>query len=127
MNPEKHSNGYLSGSKLEKILRAWIFAVTAELGPPQNSDIKVIRSKAALLKGNCDAVNLTDNQTAIVRMSSIGAGALVLQEGLEPVIQMVCRDRNRLAMQSDLLAAAALGICHRLCLPGDTQTLGTTP
>ena len=127
MNPEKHSNGYLSGSKLEKILRAGIFAVTAELGPPQNADINVIREKAALLKGNCDAVNLTDNQTAIVRMSSIGAGALVLQEGLEPVIQMVCRDRNRLAMQSDLMGAFALGIRNLLCLSGDHQTFGNHP
>jgi len=127
MNPETHTNGYLSGSKLEKILRAGIFAVTAELGPPQSADASVIRTKAALLKGNCDAVNLTDNQTAIVRMSSIGAGALVLQEGLEPVIQMVCRDRNRLAMQADLMGAYALGIRNLLCLSGDHQTFGNHP
>ncbi len=99
----------------------------AELGPPQNADGEVIRKKAKLLKGNCDAVNLTDNQTAIVRMSSIGAGTIVVQEGLEPVIQMTCRDRNRLAMQSDLLGAYALGMRNLLCLSGDHQTFGNHP
>jgi methylenetetrahydrofolate reductase (NADPH) len=72
-------------------------------------------------------VNITDNQTAIVRMSSIGAGAIVVQEGLEPVIQMTCRDRNRLAIQSDLLGAYALGMRNLLCLSGDHQTFGNHP
>jgi 5,10-methylenetetrahydrofolate reductase len=99
------SNGYKVGSNLEKVLRAKVFAVTAELGPPKSADVAVIQKKAKLLKGNCDAVNITDNQTAVVRMSSIGAGFLAQQEGLEPVIQMTCRDRNRLAMQADLLGA----------------------
>jgi len=121
------NNGYLVGSNLEKILRAGMFAVTAELGPPQSADPEVIRQKARLLKGNCDAVNITDNQTAIVRMSSIGSGAIVVQEGLEPVIQMTCRDRNRLAIQSDLLAAYALGMRNLLCLTGDHQTFGNHP
>ena len=120
-------NGYLSGSNLEKVLKNGHFAVTGELGPPQNADADVIRKKAKLLKGNCDAVNLTDNQTAIVRMSSIGAGTIVVQEGLEPVIQMTCRDRNRLAMQSDLLGAYALGMRNLLCLSGDHQTFGNHP
>jgi methylenetetrahydrofolate reductase (NADPH) len=120
-------NGYLSGSNLERVLRAGHFAVTGELGPPQSADAEVIRKKAALLRGNCDAVNITDNQTAIVRMSSIGAGALVVQEGLEPVIQMTCRDRNRLAIQSDLLGAYALGMRNLLCLSGDHQTFGNHP
>jgi 5,10-methylenetetrahydrofolate reductase len=127
MTEQESSNGYLTGSNLERVLRMGHFAVTAELGPPQNADGAVIRKKAALLKGNCDAVNLTDNQTAIVRMSSIGAGAIVLQEGLEPVIQMTCRDRNRLAIQSDLLGAYALGIRNLLCLSGDHQTFGNHP
>lgn len=121
------NNGYLSGSNLEHVLKNGHFAVTAELGPPQNADREVIRKKAALLKGCCDAVNLTDNQTAIVRMSSIGAGTLLVQEGLEPVIQMTCRDRNRLAMQSDLLGAYALGMRNLLCLSGDHQTFGNHP
>lgn len=120
-------NDYLVGSRLEKVLRAGHFAVTGELGPPQSADPEVIREKAALLKGYVDAVNITDNQTAIVRMSSIGAGTLVLQEGLEPVIQMTCRDRNRLAIQSDLLGAHALGMRNLLCLTGDHQIFGNHP
>jgi 5,10-methylenetetrahydrofolate reductase len=121
------TNGYLVGSNLERVLRAGHFAVTAELGPPQNADGDVIRRKAGLLRGYVDAVNITDNQTAIVRMSSIGAGAIVIQEGLEPIIQMTCRDRNRLAIQSDLLGAYALGIRNLLCLTGDHQTFGNHP
>ncbi len=120
-------NGYLVGSQLEKMFRAGHFAVTGELGPPQSADPEVIREKVILLKGLVDAVNITDNQTAIVRMSSIGAGTLVLQEGLEPVIQMTCRDRNRLAIQSDLLGAYALGMRNLLCLTGDHQIFGNHP
>ncbi|MBI5054574.1 MAG: methylenetetrahydrofolate reductase [Chloroflexi bacterium] len=116
-----------SGSNLEKVLRAGHFAVTGELGPPKNADGEVIRKKSAILKGYVDAANLTDNQTAIVRMSSIGAGALAVQAGLEPVIQMTCRDRNRLGMQSDLLGAYALGLRNILCLSGDHQTFGNHP
>ena len=120
-------NGYKSGSNLEKVLHAGHFAVTAELGPPKNADVEVIRKKAALLKGCVEAANITDNQTAIVRMSSIGGGALALREGLEPVMQMTCRDRNRLGMQSDLLGAYALGLRNVLCLTGDHQTFGNHP
>jgi methylenetetrahydrofolate reductase (NADPH) len=120
-------NGYLAGSTLEKILRAGHFAVTGELGPPQSADGEVIHKKAVQLKGYCDAVNITDNQTAIVRMSSIGAGTLVVQEGLEPVIQMTCRDRNRLAIQADLMGAYALGMRNLLCLTGDHQNFGNHP
>lgn len=120
-------NGYLVGSTLERMLKAGHFAVTAELGPPQSADGGVILEKVALLKGLCDGVNITDNQTAIVRMSSIGAGAIVLQAGLEPVIQMTCRDRNRLSLQSDLLGAYALGMRNLLCLTGDHQTFGNHP
>jgi len=121
------SNGYLAGSTLEKVLRAGHFAVTGELGPPQSADAEIIRKKVAQLKGYCEAVNITDNQTAIVRMSSIGAGTLVVQEGLEPVIQMTCRDRNRLAIQSDLMGAYALGMRNLLCLTGDHQNFGNHP
>jgi 5,10-methylenetetrahydrofolate reductase len=127
MTLQTSPNGYLSGSNLERILRAGHFAVTGELGPPQSADGTVIREKAALLRGTCDAVNITDNQTAIVRMSSIGAATIVVQEGLEPVIQMTCRDRNRLAIQSDLLGAYALGVRNLLCLSGDHQTFGNHP
>jgi len=127
MTASEKSNGYLVGSNLERVLRAGHFAVTGELGPPQSADGEVIRKKATLLRGYVDAVNITDNQTAIVRMSSIGAGAILVQEGLEPVIQMTCRDRNRLAIQSDLLGAYALGMRNLLCLSGDHQTFGNHP
>jgi methylenetetrahydrofolate reductase (NADPH) len=117
----------LVGSNLEKILKAGHFAVTGELGPPQSADSSVIREKASFLKGFSDAVNITDNQTAIVRMSSIGAGAILVDEGLEPIIQMTARDRNRLAIQSDLLGAYALGMRNLLCLTGDHQNFGNHP
>ncbi|HER63101.1 MAG TPA: acetyl-CoA decarbonylase/synthase complex subunit delta [Desulfobacteraceae bacterium] len=116
-----------SGSNLERVLTSGEFAVTGELGPPKNSDPDVVRKKARLLKGNVDAVNITDCQTAIVRMSSIGAGLIARSEGVEPVIQMTCRDRNRIGMQSDLLAASALGLKNLLCLTGDHQKFGNHP
>jgi len=116
-----------SKSNLEKVLAAGEFAVTGELGPPKSADGDVVRKKASLLKGVVDAVNITDCQTAIVRMSSIGAGTIVSQEGLEPVIQMTCRDRNRIGIQSDLLGASALGLKNLLCLTGDHQSFGNHP
>ncbi len=115
------------GSNLERMLTKGYFTVTAELGPPKNHDAEVVRKKAALLRGIVDAVNITDNQTAIVRMSSIAAGYVASQEGLEPIIQMTCRDRNRLGMQADLLGAAALGLKNVLCLSGDHQSFGNHP
>jgi methylenetetrahydrofolate reductase (NADPH) len=121
------NNGYKSNSTLEKALRAGHFAVTAELGPPQSADAEEIRHKAGLLKGAVEAANITDNQTAIVRMSSIAAATLALQEGLEPIMQMTCRDRNRLAIQSDVLGAHALGVQNLLCLTGDHQSFGNHP
>jgi methylenetetrahydrofolate reductase (NADPH) len=116
-----------SGSNLERVLRAGHFAFTGELGPPRGSNAARIREKAKYLKGNVDAVNITDNQTAMVRMSSWGASILAIQEGLEPNYQMVCRDRNRLAMQSDILAAYANGIRNIVCLSGDHQAFGDHP
>ncbi len=116
-----------SGSRLERVLSAGHFAVTAELGPPQSADAENIRKKAQHCLGKVDGANVTDNQTAIVRMSSIAAGAIALSCGVEPVVQMVCRDRNRIAMQSDILGAAALGIKNILCLSGDHQRFGNHP
>ncbi len=116
-----------SGSALEKVLEAGKFAVTAELGPPQNANPEVIKKKSQYCLGNVDGANITDNQTAIVRMSSVAAAAIALSCGVEPVMQMVCRDRNRIAMQSDILGAAALGIKNLLCLSGDHQTFGNHP
>ncbi len=114
-------------SNLQKVLESGRFAVTAELGPPKGADAEVVREKARLLKGVADAVNITDCQTAIVRMSSIAAGAVAMQEGVEPVIQMTCRDRNRIGIQSDLLGAWALGARNLLCLTGDHQKFGNHP
>ena len=114
-------------SGLEKILRSGQFAVTGECGPPRSADGDVVKQKAAQLKGNADAFNITDNQTSVVRMSSISASVLMMQEGLEPVMQMVCRDRNRIAIQSDILGAAALGVKNMLCLSGDHQKFGDHP
>ena len=108
-------------------LEAGMFAVTAELGPPRGCDAGVVRKKASMLKGVVDAVNITDNQTAIVRMASLAASVICIAEGVEPVMQMTVRDRNRIALQSDLLGAAALGIRNVLCLSGDHQSFGDQP
>lgn len=113
-----------SGSNLEKVFTNGHFAVTAELGPPKNNDVSVIQRKVDFLRGYIDAVNITDNQTAIVRMSSIATSVFVIQMGMEPVMQMVTRDRNRIAMQSDLFGATALGIKNIVCLTGDHHTFG---
>jgi methylenetetrahydrofolate reductase (NADPH) len=114
-------------SNLERLIRAREFVVTGELGPPKGWQRSEVEKKAALLRGVVDAVNITDNQTAIVRMSSIAAGRVLVELGLEPIVQITCRDRNRLSMQSDLLGAAALGIRNVLCLSGDHQSFGNHP
>jgi methylenetetrahydrofolate reductase (NADH) len=116
-----------SGSNLERVLEAGEFAVTVELGPPMDCNAEVVLEKARVLKGCADAYNLTDNQTAVVRLSSIAAAVLIMREGLEPVMQMTCRDRNRIAIQGDLLSAAALGIRNMLCLTGDGIANGDEP
>jgi methylenetetrahydrofolate reductase (NADPH) len=103
------------------------FVVCGEIGPPQSCDSDIVRDKSKYFKGYVDAVNITDNQTGIVRMSSIASAKILLDEGVEPVMQMTCRDRNRLAIQSDLLGAAALGIQNVLCLTGDHQRFGDHP
>ncbi|MCL6638642.1 MAG: methylenetetrahydrofolate reductase [Firmicutes bacterium] len=115
------------GSKLEQILASGQLAVTAEIGPPKHASAEGIRHHAQMLKDYVDATNITDNQTAVVRMSSIGAGVHVLQSGIEPIVQMTCRDRNRIAIQSDLLGAYSLGMRNLLCLSGDHQTFGNHP
>lgn len=111
-------------SRLEKVLAAGHFAVTAECGPPRGSDVSVLERKAAYLLGRVDAVNVTDNQTAIVRMCSLAASAILKGMGIEPVLQMVTRDRNRIALQSDLFGAYALGLRNVLCLTGDHHSFG---
>jgi methylenetetrahydrofolate reductase (NADPH) len=114
-------------SKLEKILKTGHFAFTGECGPPKGANVEHLKEKISHLKGMVDAVNITDNQTAVVRMSSWAASIILLQEGIEPNFQMVCRDRNRLAIQSDILGAYALGVRNMLCLSGDHQSFGNHP
>jgi methylenetetrahydrofolate reductase (NADPH) len=113
-----------AASNLEEVLHANHFAVTVEIGPPMDCDPNVVIEKATMLKGIADAYNVTDNQTAVVRMSSIASCVLLMREGLEPVMQMTCRDRNRLAIQSEILGACALGIRNCLCIAGDHQSFG---
>ena len=116
-----------SGSNLENLLHQGEFVVTAELGPPRGANKEEIEKKVELLRGTADAFNITDCQTAVVRMSSIATGSIIANLGLEPIVQMTCRDRNRIAMQSDILGAAATGAKNILCLTGDHQKFGDHP
>jgi len=116
-----------AGTNLEKVLESGRFAVTAEAGPPKGTTAAVVLKKGELLRNCCDAANVTDNQTAIVRMSSLAGCVLLRQQGVDPVMQIVCRDRNRLAIQSDVLGAIALGVGNILCLSGDHQKFGNHP
>ena len=116
-----------SGSKLERLFARGEFVITGELGPPRCIDLESIEKKCSYLKGCVDAANVTDNQTAIVRMSSIAVCKIIADRGLEPVVQITCRDRNRIAIQSDLLGAYALGLRNILCLTGDHQCFGDHP
>jgi len=114
-------------SNLKRVLESKKFAVTAECGPPKGADRKVIEEKATLLKNWVDAANVTDCQTAVTRMSSLAACAILKSFGLDPVFQLTCRDRNRIALQSDVLGAYALGVRNILCLTGDHQSFGNHP
>jgi 5,10-methylenetetrahydrofolate reductase len=116
-----------AGTNLEKVLESGRFAVTAEAGPPKGTSAAVMQRKAEMLRNCCDAANVTDNQTAIVRMSSLAGCVIMKQQGVDPVMQIVCRDRNRIAIQSDVLGAVALGIGNILCLSGDHQMFGNHP
>ena len=114
-------------SNLEKVFESGQLAVTSECGPPRGADPDAVKKKAELLRGYVDSINVTDNQTAMVRMSSMAACIILKQLDLNPILQMVTRDRNRLAMQSDLLGAYSLGISTMLCLSGDHPTFGDHP
>jgi len=114
----------IAGSNLEKIINSGNFVISGELGPPKSSDITQLKHHAEEMKNHVDAYNITDNQTAIVRTSSIACGATLVQMGLEPIIQITVRDRNRICIQADVLGAHALGIKNILCLSGDHQKFG---
>ncbi|MFH1479856.1 MAG: methylenetetrahydrofolate reductase [Pseudomonadota bacterium] len=116
-----------SESNLEKVLKAGHFALTGECGPPKGANVEHLKEKFSPLKGVVDAVNVTDNQTAVVRMSSWAACTIMVQDGIEPNFQMVCRDRNRLAIMSDILGVYAMGVRNMLCLSGDHQRFGNHP
>ncbi|MCJ7653524.1 MAG: methylenetetrahydrofolate reductase [Actinobacteria bacterium] len=116
-----------AGTNLEKVLEAGQFAVTAEIGPPKGGSARVIESKGEMIGHAADAFNVTDNQTAVVRMSSLAACALLKRMGLDTVMQMLCRDRNRIMLQSDICGAVALGIGNLLCLTGDHVKFGNHP
>lgn len=114
-------------SHLAQTLAKGTFAVTAEVGPPKGASPDSIIEKAQIVKGFADAYNITDNQTAVVRLSSMAGCKLLLEQGMEPIMQLTCRDRNRIALQSDVLGASALGITNMLCLTGDHQSFGNHP
>lgn len=103
------------------------FLVTSEIGPPKGIETKVILEDAELIRGRVDAINVTDLQSSVMRLGSLAVCSLLKQRGFEPIFQLTCRDRNRLALQSDILSAAALGIENLLILTGDYTTLGDHP
>ena len=114
-------------SRLERVLRSGRFAVTAELNPPDSADPHAVYERALVLAEVCDAINATDASGAHVHMSSVGVCALLTRAGYEPVLQVSCRDRNRIAIQGDLLGAAAMGVHNVLCLTGDGVQTGDQP
>ncbi|MGD8848939.1 MAG: methylenetetrahydrofolate reductase [Anaerolineales bacterium] len=118
---------YLAGSRLERVLRAGRFAVTAELDPPDSADPQEVYDAALVLSQVCDAINATDAAGAHCHMSSVAICALLTRAGYEPVMQVSCRDRNRIAIQGDLLGAAAMGVKNVLCLTGDDTSVGDQP
>jgi len=114
-------------SRLEKILAAGHLAVTSECGPPRGSDPEAITKKAEMIKDYVDAINITDNQTSVTRLCSLASVIHLKLMGLDPILQMVTRDRNRIALQSDILGAASFDIHNILCLSGDHQQFGDCP
>lgn len=106
------------------VLESGKFSVTAEVGPPKGTDIQEMLHHAEMLKGKLDAINVTDNQSAVMRISSFAISKLLLDQGHEPILQMTCRDRNRIGLQSDLLGASVAGITNVLCMTGDHPNAG---
>ena len=126
-HPERPLPGHSSAGCLERVLRAGRFAVTAELNPPDSADPREAYERALVLAEVCDAINATDASGANTHMSSLGICALLTSAGYAPVMQISCRDRNRIAIQGDVLGAAALGVSNILCLTGDGVQAGDQP
>ena len=114
-------------SRLEKVLASGNLAVTSECGPPRGSDPEDITEKAEMIRNHVDAINITDNQTSVTRLCSLASCIHLKNMGIEPTLQMVTRDRNRIALQSDILGAASFDIHNILCLSGDHQKFGDCP
>jgi methylenetetrahydrofolate reductase (NADPH) len=125
--PDMSNRPMRGGGRLERVLRAGWFAVTAELNPPDSADPQELYEAALVLAEVVDAINTTDSSGANVHMSSLASSALLVKAGYEVVMQMSCRDRNRIALQSDLLGAAALGVKNILCITGDDVSVGDQP
>ena len=117
----------ITGSRLEKVLKSGHQAVTSECGPPRSSDPAHIVEKGKIIRNHVDSINITDNQTSVTRLCSLAACIHLKQLGVDPVLQMVVRDRNRIALQSDILGAASFGVNNVLCLSGDHQSFGDSP
>ncbi|NDH42189.1 MAG: methylenetetrahydrofolate reductase, partial [Gammaproteobacteria bacterium] len=119
--------GHNSPGRFERVLRAGQFAVTAEIAPPDSADPEDVYERAALFDGYVDAINATDSSGANCHMSSMGICSLLTRRGYAMILQQSCRDRNRIAMQGDILGAAAMGVCNILCLSGDGVQSGDHP
>lgn len=119
--------GHVSHGRFERVLRAGHFAITSEIAPPDSADPDEVLRRASLFDGYVDAINATDGSGANCHMSSLGVCAILTREGYSPIIQISCRDRNRIAIQGDVLGAAALGVCSVLCLSGDDVSVGDHP
>ncbi|MFN2099639.1 methylenetetrahydrofolate reductase [Altererythrobacter sp. MF3-039] len=126
-DPLPMREGYSSHGRFERVLRAGEFAITTEIAPPDSADPDEVLNRAALFDGYVDAINATDGSGANCHMSSLGVCALLTRVGYSPIIQMSCRDRNRIAIQGEALGAAALGVCSVLCLSGDDVSVGDHP
>ena len=126
-DPLPRLDGHVSHGRFERVLRAGHFAVSTEIAPPDSADGEEVLRRAALFDGYVDAINATDGSGANCHMSSLAVCALLTREGYSPIIQISCRDRNRIAIQGDLLGASALGVCSVLCLSGDDVSVGDHP
>jgi methylenetetrahydrofolate reductase (NADPH) len=113
--------------KLRDAFKSGKFVITAECGPAKGTDMTEYKSNIDILKGKVDAVNVTDQQSAVMRVGSLAGCIMLMEKGIEPIMQMTCRDRNRISLQSDLLSASVLGIENVLCLTGDDVSLGDHP